>query len=310
MKNTYQVIIKNSLQNPTGHIIGFDKNSYFNPLTILFELNFKNEELDLEDMDFDDFDYGTEYAFQDLFVVDNRAQYYRVVQAIKILLFESYSQKTCLNLNKVDFLRPYFDITFTLSLFNLIENPLKPFCPTAPDETVVPIHYSKYSMAAALKCNLMDCYEYFYDCQSLADIIYAILHFLALNKYSVNKCAHCGRYFLTKSYKTKYCPRNSPYPNFEHLPCEQAVKNIKQDINRKASTIYCNLQNNYPQDVLELFYKEYCAEYKLFRNEPSVAHINACYKVVDRERWYTKSRIICRGKKAPVNLKKIIPPQK
>jgi len=82
-----------------------------------------------------------------------------------------------------------------------------------------------------------------YSCYNEQDIIFSVLHYLILNKYKFRKCGHCGKYFATKTDKFIYCNRKSPYKGygifsgFEHLECEQAVRNIRQEIRRDKKRI-------------------------------------------------------------------------
>ncbi len=69
---------------------------------------------------------------------------------------------------------------------------------------------------------------------------------LSLKGYRIKKCNHCHEYFSVNSVKSRrkiYCDRNSPYEGFEHLNCEQAVRNILTKLKRKYSRIYENFEN-------------------------------------------------------------------
>ena len=139
--------------------------------------------------------------------------------------------------------------------------------------------------------------EYFYQCYTHADIVFSILHFLALNKYKFNKCAHCERFFPTQNLKNLYCSRFSQFPEREKYSCYEAVKRIKQDIKRKHTQIYKNLSENYLPHQLNSFESKYSDVIDELNQYPNYHSINKCYKVVDKKRWYNKKSIRTRGEK-------------
>lgn len=66
-------------------------------------------------------------------------------------------------------------------------------------------------------------------------------------------CAHCGKPFCVpichETSNTKYCKRLSPCVlsdklSYTHLPCEQAVRNIRQQLGRMRKRIYDSLYNS------------------------------------------------------------------
>ena len=81
-----------------------------------------------------------------------------------------------------------------------------------------------------------------YECYSVDEIFFSLWHYCASNKLKFAFCEHCGRLFVAQSLKKKYCNRKSPYNGYEHLECEQAVRNILQKLSRKRKAIYSNLQ--------------------------------------------------------------------
>ena len=82
-----------------------------------------------------------------------------------------------------------------------------------------------------------------YTCYDVKDIIFSVVHYLVLQKYQFNQCGHCNKYFATKTLKNKYCKRKSPYKGygrfsgFEKTECEQAVRDILQEIRRDIKRI-------------------------------------------------------------------------
>ena len=76
---------------------------------------------------------------------------------------------------------------------------------------------------------------------SILDIVFHLLYYYALNNLKLVKCEHCGRWFVTNTFKKKYCSRNSTFDGYTHLKCEQAVRNISQELQREKKRIYNNM---------------------------------------------------------------------
>lgn len=76
---------------------------------------------------------------------------------------------------------------------------------------------------------------------SILDIVFHLLYYYTLNNLKLVKCEHCGRWFVTNTFKKKYCSRNSTFDGYTHLKCEQAVRNISQELQREKKRIYNNM---------------------------------------------------------------------
>ena len=103
----------------------------------------------------------------------------------------------------------------------------------------------------------------FPNIKSIREIIYCILYYYAYYDYKLVKCEHCGRWFATNSFKNKYCPRNSTFEGYTHLNCEQAVRNIKQELQREKKRIYNKMTlytQNYGNNKINSFLEK-CAQY-------------------------------------------------
>ena len=83
---------------------------------------------------------------------------------------------------------------------------------------------------------------YRYESTNIRDIIFSSIHFALENGYKLSQCSHCGRWFFKDGSRAgsrkKYCDRKSTFNGYEHLPCEQAVRNINQELQRKKKRIY------------------------------------------------------------------------
>lgn len=86
----------------------------------------------------------------------------------------------------------------------------------------------------------------YYESNNIRDIVFSTVHFALENGYKFTQCQHCGKWFFKSSSRkdsnTKYCKRNSPVPDYAHLNCEQAVRNIKQQCARVKNRIETKIQ--------------------------------------------------------------------
>ena len=85
----------------------------------------------------------------------------------------------------------------------------------------------------------------------MKDVVYAIMHYLLLQGYKFRQCNHCEKLFATKTYKEKYCPRNSPITGYTHLQCGIAVDHILKKIRKRKNYTLDYLSCNYPNAVIE-----------------------------------------------------------
>lgn len=82
-----------------------------------------------------------------------------------------------------------------------------------------------------------------YDsCRTMIDFTFALVHYLVFNECKITKCAHCGHFFATKNLKEKYCTRNSPFAGYESYSCKNAVKAIKDMLDKKRISEYERLR--------------------------------------------------------------------
>jgi len=291
MKEYCQILIENKNNKPNGRIFGFDKVLSFDPTTILADLRFTEHLfLDYNLVPFDDWDYAFEYGFAEKIKIQDkdREQYHKLIITIRKIIEKSNNTHNTINLSTVELLRTYFDITNHFIPSNLIPNFFAKIATDAASENIMTVHYSHYSIEDALACDVSKFHSYFYECYSLADAVFSILHFLALGRYKFKKCLHCGKYFATQTDKQKYCLRNSPYPGYTHLNCEQAVRNISQDFKRSYKRIYNNLSQNHNDDMdtLNAFLSDYSECVKVFKKEPNTQNINYCFYILKEKRWY------------------------
>ncbi len=295
----YQIIIEYNNEESiyTGHLNSDTQSLEFDPTTVLAKLNYKNEPANINDIDFDDWDYEYEYGFGKKLKISNREQYYKLIIAIRKLIKVSLENHKAPDLTTIEILRMYFDITNTFIASKT--KPLEVKIPINNSETLslplinppdvhINFHYSNYSLDSALKEDLASFQVYIYECTSIADVVYSILHFQAICGLKYRRCMHCNTLFATISEKTKYCKQKSPYPNYTHLNCEQAVRNISQQIKRKYKRIYNNLSQNHSEDNMRLirFTDQFNKFSKEMRKNPTPENIVLLFDVLDSKLWY------------------------
>lgn len=106
---------------------------------------------------------------------------------------------------------------------------------------------------------------------SILDIVFHLLYYYTLNNLKLVKCEHCGRWFVAKTLKVKYCPRNSPLEKYSKLNCEQAVRNIKYQCGRKKNRIETKANNANKNNVLNHSYSGFVVDFQ-----------NQCYCYIDK----------------------------
>ncbi len=278
----FQVIINNDGNKINGYLTEIDKGrQVFNPLNVLADLSSPNLRMEIgneysalmtnsieelwEDTS-DVYDYSVECGFEHLIKIqDNeRDLYVRCVKDIRKIMKLDHT----ITYQELELFKTYLDITTQVTIMNRNENPLhKIIKGILPTETV-PISYGYYSLEEAFKQRLENNIIYLYDCFSLRDVIFAILHYLTIHDYKFTKCMHCGRYFTTKNLKQKYCKRTSPYINYkeENLKpdkeCEEAVRLIQKRLRERRINLYKDFNENKDKDD-----QKFLNEYRPYEDE-------------------------------------------
>ena len=107
---------------------------------------------------------------------------------------------------------------------------------------------------------------YSYESTDIKDIIFSSIHFALENGYKFSQCSHCGRWFFKDGSRAgsrkKYCDRKSTFNGYEHLPCEQAVRNINQELQREKKRIYNSMVREHLSTEQFVYdFLDECAEY-------------------------------------------------
>lgn len=212
--------------------------------------------------------------FRSLFEEDNQKEwedYYESICDLRIRV----EREELSSLDEFERLRPYYNLTFNYSFVvkneNGINYPMQlGFCEVEPSylQKTETDHYC------------------IYECHSMKDGAFSILHYLFLNNYKLRRCEHCEKYFATKKLKTKYCGRYSPYKGYEDKPCGVAVDHILKKIKKRKVNILKYMGNYYPEAK-----PKFCEECDaLLKKEKSIANLDELEYLTSKEhikeRWY------------------------
>jgi len=258
----YIVVVKHEKgkRNSDGKLSGEVKNTVdnkvfkFDPLTSLCDLLdpsvFDESKGRLPKTHIDHpFFTGREYEGEDVFMKEYRfSTMLYALSSLKSIITE----KKRFLFSELEIAKQVFDLTFSCKIEFEERNILYDWGYTINPingEKVHEFHYLPIEYTFDFDWDkLFEEYEdnahlFSYTCYNVQDIIFSVLHYLILQKYKFIQCGHCGKYFAAKSEKTIYCKRKSPYKGygrfsgFENLECEQAVRNIRQEIRRDKKRI-------------------------------------------------------------------------
>lgn len=116
-------------------------------------------------------------------------------------------------------------------------------------------------------------------------IIYSLLYYYAFYKLKLVKCQHCGRWFATTTRKYKFCPRNSTFDGYTHLNCEQAVRNIMQELRRKKKSIYNSIavysMTNFSENPSNNFLNTFDYYIDKVKKHSSIENIKECWDFLE-----------------------------
>jgi len=269
---------KDAYEKLTGEVRNTTDNVafYFDPLTALCDL--------LDPSVYDEnmgrlpkthvnhpFFTGREYEGEDVFMKEYRfTTLLYALSSLKSIIVE----KKRFSFSELEIAKQVFELTFSCKIEFEERNPLYDWGYTINPingEKVYEYHYLPIEYTFDFDWDqLFAAYEdnahlFSYTCSNVQDIIYSVLHYLILQNYKFRKCGHCGKYFATKSDKTIYCKRKSPYKgygrftSFENIECEQAVRNIRQEIRREKNRVddsICALDRQNNTSVSSKFLEE------------------------------------------------------
>lgn len=230
------------------------------------------------------------------------------------LLSEIIRENEQISISDFEVIKQFLNLRFTFQMLFEEINPLyeegyttNPFNGEEVEEyQYVPLdRIEGFNIKQLLENTDKSTHQFVYSCYSVEDIMFSVLHYLVFYKYKFAKCDHCGNYFATKTLKQKYCNRKSPYKSqykihtdksrkgdYTHLHCEQAVRNIKQDLVRRQKWVYSHLQKSYEPDAADKFYNEYLTYKDAVDKCSSVENLHRLEHFLSiktvKENWYEK----------------------
>lgn len=177
-----------------------------------------------------------------------------------------------------DHYKSHKEIRYALRLTfdtSTVDEPMKFQSTSVYDQFAV--SYSKpieFSLDMYEKVDERNCW-YLYECNSITDLIVASMDYLLRKGYRIKRCDHCGKGFATKTLKSKYCQRLSPIKKYHRLKCEPAVRNARQDLERKHKYLYKRFDTAInPPMTMEQFLNESSNHRKTIRQQSST--LNLC----------------------------------
>lgn len=239
---------KNIVVKDHEKLINYD----FVPTSVLCDLSVLEYETNTIDKDIIYIGYKYEKAFETPIKIDKHQDiyYYSFAELIK----ERIVNNEPISFKELDKLKLFFNINLNYSIsYKEKSNKIK------NDFDYIPLQYGFCNIEKVFENNDKKPHKYIYNCNTLTDVIFAILHYLVMNKYTkIRKCNHCGKLYYYNHEKQIYCKRKSPYENYTHLECEQAVRNIKKKLSDRNKSIKSNLDNYYEHNFeayIEQWYK-------------------------------------------------------
>ncbi len=227
--------------NEIPNIVVKDK-SVFNPLAALCDLrNLRPKDKDLkDDKSVIDTSIKSESAFGITFKIDKSTDrtYFLLADYINNMI----SNNNLISIKDLEKLKLYFDLKLD---YTIIYKELT--CSKVNNKNnikyrYVPLnYYCKFDELDLKKIDKLS-HKYIYSCYTIADVIFAVLHFLVLHGYNdIKKCENCDKYFFsTKVSREKYCER-------EKTNCRKMIKKLKREIQTLNKSIYDNIYYNWSQ---------------------------------------------------------------
>lgn len=107
---------------------------------------------------------------------------------------------------------------------------------------------------------------YRYESRDFVDIVFSSIHYALGKGMKLSKCEHCGKWFFKDGGRSgsrkMFCDRKSPFKGYEHLSCEQAVRNIKQQCGRIKNRIETKAYNANKDNILNHSYSHFVWDFQ------------------------------------------------
>lgn len=216
--------------------IAIKDKSAFNPLTALCDLrNLKSKDKDLkDDKSVIDTSIKSENAFGIPFKINTSEDgtYFLLVNYINDMI----KNNNVVSIKNLEKLRLYFDLKLDYTITYKKLTCLKVNQKNNIKYRYVPLNYYCKFDGLDLKNIDKKPHKYIYNCYTIADVIFAVLHFLVLHGYNdIKKCENCDKYFFsTKASREKYCER-------QKNNCKNVIKDLTKEIQNLNKSIYDNI---------------------------------------------------------------------
>lgn len=297
MISTYRVNIENINGNLTGYIIYEQDNNKsetdnfihldnisFNPLTILGDLLFIANDMDLPNDKIPtasidkDILFESPYPIESCFDinVEHDYQYFSLLNYLKKVITDDQKQSFI----QVHNIGMYFKIALNYNF-------------SYEDEKQQSNDFISYSPMVFGLSEINDIltisernHIYTCSCSSLSEIVFSIFNYLMLFDYHFYKCKHCKKYSAIKRKQgvPKYCNRLNVLGltgNYENLSCKEAIPKLLDCIRKNKKKSYNYLYNNYEESDTEDFKNGYKEINNLVKLNPSAENLLKLKKYVD-----------------------------
>ncbi len=220
--------------------IAIKDKSIFNPLTVLCDLrSLSSKDKDLkEDKNVINTSIKSENAFGIRFKMDKSEDgaYFLLVNYINNMI----KNNNIVSIKEIEKIRLYFNLRLDYTIAYKKLTCLKVNKKNNIKYRYVPLNYYCRFDELDLKNIDKKPHKYIYNCYTIADVIFAVLHFLVLHGYNdIKKCENCEKYFFsTKVSREKYCER-------EKSNCKQVIKKLTKDIQDLNKAIYDKLFHDF-----------------------------------------------------------------
>lgn len=292
-RNAYFLTITNNNNTISGHLIRTSDNKEidFNPIIVLGD--FLNIPYKHKNSMYEQANYSlSENYYNHPFFLDTDCieDIFSAFVELKKIIENNIS----LSLYEFEFLRQFLRLKFTYEIQFKEKNPIynnrsaeklgynvKSKC------QFIGVQYTfEYNFKKLFEYQSNTSHKFIYNCTSIDDIIFSVFHYLMFSNYKFVKCQHCGKYFATKTTKTIYCPRNSPYTYETTETCSEVTNKILTKVRKRRKNTLKHINDNYPKA-----YKPFNDEYDLlFKKPKSVSNLMALESFFSKEEvksnWY------------------------
>lgn len=241
----------------------------FNPLTILGDLRNKKQPYEYPygrlNIDrawkylLDSYQY--EYGFGESLYIGNDEQYLKLISALDKIMRTSQ----CRTLEDLEEIQHTYklelDCKILVERHNIYYDLLKKRNRHIEKSEYTPLEYEfgKTNDELIKSTYMNKNHRFYYHCSSMAEVIFAILHFIVVHQYEFKTCALCQKRYVKIPNKGqgKYCPRINPLgtnPNFtdndreklKELNCQEAMSKFHEIMRnkKKYKTTYASTEES------------------------------------------------------------------